>query len=154
SAGRMHPGFSTSLHQGAWALLATLGVTAGAGLLLSRRPMSVAVRFALLNFGMLAIMVTTADFQKFEMLPQVGRLHLEMEMGACLLLGTAAWALLGVAPRSLRPALIVLCLALLVVQFGNDRRQARALIQYARLAAHSEYTTARWIDTHMGGSRV
>ena len=82
------------------------------------------------------------------MLPQVGRLHLEMEMGICVLFGLAASALYGRMPHPLRPVLVLLCLALVFAQYRNYRRQSRALISYADPSAHSEYTSARWLDVY------
>ena len=154
TVGPMHSGFSNSLQHGPWALVATLGAAAAIGYVLSRTRMPLVVRFAFLNFGVLVVLVLTAKSGEFEMLPQVGRLHLEMEMGICVVMGTAAWASYRRMPRTMRPVLVLLCLALVFAQYRNYRRQSRALISYADPSAHSEYTSARWLDAHGDGGRV
>src|ERR1035441_9433343 len=51
----------------------------------------------------------------------VGRLHLEMEMGVCLLLGCAGWAIYARIPPWGRPLVLGLCLAPIVFQAMNYR---------------------------------
>jgi hypothetical protein len=154
NTGAMHPGFSHSLRYGPLLLALALGAVAAAGYALARTRLPLVVRFAVLYFGLLAPLAMTARSETFELLPQVGRLHLEMEMGACLLLGSAAWMLYGWTPRWIRPVLLTVGIALVMTQFTHYRAAAHACIPYVDLERRSEYTTARWLDSHMGGGRV
>lgn len=154
NVGSMHHGFANSMKYGPIPLILVLAAVVGAGHLLARTRLPLVVRFALLFFGLMSVLVTTAHIETFELLPQVGRLHLEMEIGACLLLGTLGWALYVVIPRWTRPVVLVLCVAPIVIQFGNYRWRAERDTQSADLANRSEYTTARWLDSHMRGHRV
>jgi hypothetical protein len=154
NVGRMHGGFVASLKHGpAWLLLA-LAATAGAGELLRRTRLPLYVRFALLYFGLLAILVATSRPEVFELLPQVSRLHLEMEMGACLVIGAAAWWIYGRAPRRARPVLAVAALAFFTLQFQHYHFKMRELARPTARANRSEYTTAHWLDVHMPGERT
>ena len=112
------------------------------------------MRFAFLFSALAGAMAATAKSETFELLPQVGRLHLEFEMGACLLLGSAIWAIYTMFPRWIRPVLLALCLAPLFVQWGNYRWRARLDLQRPDLEKRSEYTTARWLDANLHGGRV
>jgi hypothetical protein len=150
----MHHGFSNSLHYGPLPLLAVLGAVAAAGFLLARTRLPLTVRFAILFGTLTGAMAATARSETFELLPQVGRLHLEFEMGACLLLGCAAWALYTLFPRWTRPVLLAICLGPLFIQWGNYRDRANGDILRADLEKRSEYTTARWLDANLHGGRV
>jgi len=152
--GSMHPDYAGSLKYGSLLLMLGLATIAGAGYLLSRTRLPLAVRFAMLFFGLIAGVVLTADFRKLELVPQPLRMQLEMEMGACLLLGSAAWAVYTWIPRWIRPVVWVACLAPLAVQFDHYRSEAQIDAQPADLASHSEYTTARWLDANLHGQRV
>ena len=150
----MHHGFSNSLHYGPLPLLAVLGAVAAAGFLLARTRLPLTVRFAILFGTLTGAMAATARSETFELLPQVGRLHLEFEIGACLLLGCAAWALYTLFPRWTRPVLLVICLGPLFIQWGNYRERAHGDIPRAVLEKRSEYTSARWLDDNLKGGRV
>ena len=154
NVGDMHRGFSNSLHYGPLYLALVLGSVAAAGFVLARTRLPLAVRFAILFSALVGAMAATANSETFELLPQVGRLHLEFEMGACLLLGFASWALYTVLPRWTRPVLLAMCLGPLAIQYGNYRWRARLDTQRADLEKHSEYTTARWLDANLKGGRV
>ena len=154
NAGDMHRGFTNSLHYGPLPLVLALGSVAAAGFLLARTRLPLAVRFAILFSALAGAMAATAHSETFELLPQVGRLHLEFEIGACLLLGCTAWALYTLFPRWTRPVLLALCLGPVVVQYGNYRWRARLDIQRADLEKRSEYTTARWLQANLPGGRV
>jgi hypothetical protein len=147
-------GFANSLRYGPVPLAAVLVAVAAAGWLLARTRLTLATRFAILNFGLVATLCIKAREATFELLPQAGRLHLEMEMGASLLLGAIAWWLYSGIPRRARPVVLALCLMPIAIQFHNYRWRARIDISRADLSKHSEYTTARWLDTHMNGQRV
>src|ERR1035438_6321267 len=77
---------------------------------LARTRLPLAARFAILFSALAGAMAATAHSETFELLPQVGRLHLEFEMGACLLLGIACRALYTMFPRWTRPVLLAICL--------------------------------------------
>jgi hypothetical protein len=154
NVGDMHRGFSNSLHYGPLPLLMAFGSIAGTGFLLARTRLPLAVRFAILFAALTGAMAATAKSESFELLPQVGRLHLEFEMGACLLLGSAAWALYTLLPRWTWPILLAILLGPVIVQYGNYRWRAKLDTQRAELEKRSEYTTARWLDANMKGGRV
>jgi hypothetical protein len=112
------------------------------------------VRFAILYCALVGPMAATADVEVYELLPQAGRLHLDFEIGACLLLGCAGWALFRLLPRWSWPAAIAVALVAAVAQYGHYRWRARFDTQRADLAKRSEATTARWLDANMHGGRV
>ena len=102
----------------------------------------------------MAVMVLTAHPLAFELLPQASRLHLEMEIPACLLLGGMAWWLYNNCPRWVKPALLTVGAAALALQIRNYHARARFDIQQIDPATRSEYTSARWLDAHLHGQRV
>ena len=154
NVGDMHRGFSNSLHYGPLPLLLALGLVAAAGWLLARTRLPLTVRFAILFGALTGAMAATARSDTFELLPQVGRLHLEFEMGASLLLGCAIWALYPLPPRWTRPILLAILLGPPLIQWENYRERARLDIQRTDLDKRSEYTTARWLDANLHGGRV
>jgi hypothetical protein len=154
NSGRMHPGFSNSLRHGPILQLLLLGFIAVAGYLLARTRVPLLLRYAALFFVLTSVLAISAHAETFELLPQVGRMHLEIEMGACLLLGAAAWWLYSRTPRWTRPTILMLCLGPLALQIDHYRERARTDLQYADLAKRSEYTTARWVDANLHGQRV
>jgi hypothetical protein len=150
----MHRGFSNSLRYGPVPLALALSGIALAGYLLARTRLPLIVRFAILYCALIGPMAATADVEVYELLPQAGRLHLDFEIGACLLLGCATWALYCLLPRSTRPLGIAVCLGVIVWQYPHYRWRAKFDTQRADLEKRSEYTTARWLDGHMNGGRV
>jgi hypothetical protein len=99
-------------------------------------------------------MVLSARTQKFELLPQVGRLQLEMEMAFCLLAGAAVAFLFRRSPQRVRLLLVFLLASGAWFQVGNYRQRASVDLQAADLSKRSEYVTARWADAHLTGERV
>ena len=154
NVGDMHRGFSNSLHYGPLPLLLALGSVWAAGWLLARTRLPLAVRFAILFGALAGAIAATARSDSFELLPQAARLHLEFEMGACLLMGSAVWAFYTALPRWTRPILLAMLLGPLVIQYGNYRGRARFDVQRADLERRSEFTTARWLDANLKGGRV
>jgi hypothetical protein len=102
----------------------------------------------------MAPLVRTADADRYELLPQVGRLHLEFELAACVLVGCAAWAVYRRLPRWAAVAVIVLCAIAIPIQLRHYRARAKLDLQRADLAKRSEYTTAMWLDRNTNGGRV
>ena len=135
-------------------LVLALAAAAGLGWWLTRMRLPMIWRFAILNFLLLAGMVVTAKPEKFELLPQVGRLHLEMEMGACIILGSCAWSLYKLIPAWLHPVVLVLLLAPLYLQIEHYRARARMELQPVDLATRSEFTSARWVGANLAGQRT
>jgi hypothetical protein len=152
--GPMHKGFSASLAHGPWLLMLALAAVAAAGYLLARTRLPLYVRFAALFSGLVAPLAITAHTEVFELLPQVGRLHLEAEMGVCLIVGCILWAIYSLVPRWIRPIVLAICIAPVFFQWQHYRWRAHEDIQSADLAKRSEYTTARWLDQNMNGRRV
>jgi hypothetical protein len=112
------------------------------------------LRFASLYFALTAILVLTASPQKFEMLPQAGRLQLEMEMAVCLLAGAALWYLYRLSPWRLRIILALLFVIGAGYQVRNYRQRADVDTRPADLRTRSEYATAMWANDHLAGQRV
>ncbi len=154
NVGAMHRGFSNSLKHGPVWLVLVLGCTLLVGYLLQRTRLPLVARFGFLYLGLVAPMAVTARVESFELLPQVGRLHLELEMGACLLLGCAAWAVYTRIPQWAHPLVLALCFAPLIFQVTNYRTSARTSIRPVDLKTRSEYTTAIWLDQNLHGGRV
>src|ERR1019366_9157096 len=75
-------------------------------------------------------------------------------MGACLLLGSAIWALYTLFPHWTRPILLAICLGSLFVQWRHYRWRAQFDIPRADLEKRSEYASARWLDANLHGGRV
>lgn len=152
--GRMHQGFSEAAKMVPLLLALLLGAVAGAGYLLSGTRLPLVVRFAALYFALTAALVLTATPQKFELLPQAGRLQLEMEMGACLIAGALGWLVYVHSPRRLQLVLLLLLAVGVGYQVEHYRRRARIDIRPADLAARSEHASAMWADAHLTGERV
>ncbi len=150
----MHRGFSNSLHYGPLPLALALGAIAALGYWLSRTRVPLTVRFAILFCALIAPMAATANVEVYELLPQAGRLHLDFEIGASLLLGCAAWSLYALLPRWTWPASLAILIGAVVIQYPHYRWRARFDTQRAELEKRSEYTTARWLDNNMNGGRV
>jgi len=154
NVGPMHSGFWLALHKTPFLLPGVLIASVALGYLLRYSRLPLYARFGFLYVGLLAAMVLTAHPLTFELLPQVGRLHLEMEIPACLLLGGLFRWLYVHSPRWMKPALMAVAIAAVAGQIRNYRSRARGDIQRADPIARSEYTSARWLDTHLRGQRV
>lgn len=152
--GRMHHGFSAAAKTARLLLIGSLGAAAAAGYLLSRTRLPLLLRFAALYFALIAVLVLTANPRNFEMLPQVGRLQLEMEMGVCLIAGAGGWLLYRRAHWRLQVVLLLLFAIGVGFQLVHYRQRADVDLQPANLAAHSEYASAMWADAHLSGERV
>jgi hypothetical protein len=154
NVGPMHQGFSAAAKIAPFLLIVLLGAVAAAGYLLSRTRVPLLLRFAIVYFAINAVVVLTASPKKFEMLPQAGRLQLEMEMAACLIAGIGLWYVYRRAPWSLRLILALLFALGAGYQVRNYRSRADIDIRPANLAARSEYASAMWADSHLAGERV
>jgi hypothetical protein len=154
NVGSMHPGFSNSLKHGPVLLALAFAAVSGCGYLLSRTPLPLVARFGILFTGLVAPLAIKANVEVFELLPQVGRLHLEAEMGVCLLLGWLGWAIYSLIPQWIRPIILAACLAPAYFQFQHYRWGAHQDISPVDLSQRSEFTTARWLDENMQNSRV
>lgn len=153
NVGMMHSGFSRSLTSTPYLLPLLLAAIAVAGYLLSRGQMPLFARFGLLYFALTFVLVLTArQSDNFELLPQAQRLHLEMELGACLLLGWVASLLYR--QRPIRYAVVGFIVAASLFQMQHYRKFARMDLAPANPMTRSEYTSAEWLDAHMDGQRV
>ncbi len=150
----MHRGFSNSLRYGPLPLALALGAIAALGYWLSRTRVPLTVRFAILFCALIAPMAATANVEVYELLPQAGRLHLDFEIGASLLLGCATWSVYMLLPRWTWPASLAILIGAIVIQYPHYRWRAKFDTQRADLEKRSEYTTARWLDANMNGGRV
>lgn len=154
NVGAMHRGFSNSLRHGPLPLALALGAIALVGYGLARTRLPLAARYGILFCALIAPMAATADVEVYELLPQAGRLHLDFEIGASLLLGCAAWAIHARLPRWTWPVSLGICIGAIVLQYPHYRWRAKFDTQRADLEKRSEYTTARWLDANMKGGRV
>lgn len=154
NVGAMHRGFDNSLRYGPIPLALALGAVAGLGYLLGRTRLPLTVRYATLFCLLIAPMAATANVEVYELLPQAGRLHLDFEIGASLLLGCAAWAIYRRLPRWTWPASLAVLIGAIVLQYPHYRWRAKFDTERANLEKRSEYTTARWLDANMNGGRV
>jgi len=152
--GPMHSGFWQAWHKMPYLLPGVLMATAALGYLLRYSHMPLFARFGLLYLGLLAAMFLTSHPLTFELLPQVGRLQLEMEIPAGLLLGGMAWWLYSHSRRWTKPLLVAVAVAAVAIQIRNYHARARLDIQVIDPITRSEYTSARWLDTHLHGQRV
>jgi hypothetical protein len=153
NAGPMHSGFSQALHHAPYLLPLLLAAIGGGAYLLGRANVPRFLAFGASYFLLTTILVWTAqDPRKFELLPQVGRLHLELELAASLLIGWFLWLLYS--RRLTRYLVLGFGALVLYYQMGNYLEGARVLLTPDNLASHSEYTSALWIDQHMVGKRV
>lgn len=152
--GPMHKAFSAAAKIAPFVLIALFGAAAAAGYLLSRTRAPLLLRFAIVYFAVTAALVLTASPTKFEMLPQAGRLQLEMEMAACLIAGGGLWYVYRHVPWRLPLILAVLFLIGAGFQIRNYRRRADIDIRPVNLATRSEYASAMWADAHLQGERV
>jgi hypothetical protein len=152
--GRMHHGFSSAAKIAPFLLVAILAAVASAGWWLSRTRVPLLIRFAMLFLALTAALVLPDRPKSFELLPQAGRLQLEMEMAFCLLAGSALRYLYRASPWRLRIVLALLFAIGAGYQIRNYRHRAEIDLQAAALPARSEYTSAMWADSHLAGQRV
>jgi hypothetical protein len=153
NVGPMHSGFSQSLKHSPYWLPLLIASIAGLGYGLARTRLPLFARFGLAYFLLTLVLVRTARLsEKFELLPQAGRLHLEMELGASLVLGWLVWLLYRW--RWTRYAVVAFGLAVLFYQSKAYRWRARIDIAPAKVEERSEYVSARWIDANLAGRRV
>lgn len=149
----MHPGVGMSL---AWAA-AICGVAFAlwlAGRVFSRLGVTFGARFACLWCALLALVSGTAVSDKFELLPQGGRLHLEAEFAAALVFGAAiAWAW----PRAsgqVRDLIVIALVTATLLQVHNFKTYAGLLIRPADVTTRSEWRTAQWLTQKQPGAKV
>jgi len=153
NSGSMHAGWEHSFNYVVVLMPLLLAATAGAGWLLGRVGAPRYVAFGALYFGLLTALVWTArDRRHFELLPQAGRMHLELEMGAALVLGWIGWMVFRV--RLARYAVLGFGALAIYHQIHWYRMGIDALLPADDLASHSEYMSARWVRDHLGNKRV
>ncbi|HJZ98021.1 MAG TPA: hypothetical protein VKE70_16035 [Candidatus Solibacter sp.] len=152
NAGAMHSGFSRSLHT-PYLLPLVFAAAGGCAWLLGRLRVPRFVAFGGAYLALTTLLVWTArDSKKFELLPQVGRMHLELELGAALLLGWVAW--LFYQQRLVRYAMLGFGALVLYHQIDWYRMGANTLLPQDDLASHSEYTSAKWVRENLGDRRI
>ena len=159
NVGSMHPGFAATLSRVPFLLAILAAGVGGIGIWLSRAwpggsRLPLFARFGILYLGLLGVLVLSARPERFELLPQAGRLQLELEMAACMLLGGVAWQAWQKSPRRVRLVLTVVCIVAVGIQMKHYHARARVDIQAADLSTRSEYVTARWLDANLPGQRV
>ncbi len=152
--GRMHHGFSTAAKWIPLLLALLLAAIGAAGAVLSRTRLPLYVRFATVYFALTAVLVLTAIPNRFELLPQIAREQLEMEMGFCLLAGALFWFLYRRSPWRLQLVLGLLFAIGVGYQIQHYRVSARTEISPVDLGTRSEHASAVWADTHLAGQRV
>jgi len=115
------------------------------------RPLSVALRFSLLYSIALVVLAAPAQSEVFELLPQAGRLQVELEIGLSILLA-AAFARVG----SWRAALVVCCVAapMAVGIYGDLVQRVRLVARPVAAESKSEYQAAVWLASRSFQGRV
>lgn len=154
NVGPMHSGFSQTLRQPPYLLPLLLLGTAALGYGLTWcGGVPLFARFGLTYLALTTTLVLTArHHETFEILPQAGRLHLELELGASLVLAWLVWLLYRFKPT--RYAVVAFGIAALVFRCQNYRRRARVDITAAKIGERSEYASARWLEENIPGQRV
>ena len=133
-----HVGFASGGQR--WLLLAALLVFLfGLGKLLA--PLPLYLRFAILYSLFLLAVVPGADSSHFELLPEAGRFHLELELALCLLIAGVLMSF----HRSSKFVLILAGAAGLVFQFQSFRTRASYDLIPTKLESRSEYQSAHWL---------
>jgi hypothetical protein len=153
NVGPMHSGFSQALHHAPYLLPLVLAAVGAAAWLLGRTALPRFVTFGATYLALTTILVWTArDKNSFELLPQVGRMHLELEMGAALLLGWGLWFLCQ--QKWTRYAVLGFGALACYHQLTWYRMGAQSLLTPDELGSHSEYTSAKWVGDNLGGRRI
>ena len=152
NVGVMHRSYAfDTMH--ALVLLAVGGIAFALNFLLLKYNAPLRLRFGLITSATLMIIVLTADQSRFELLPQCGRYHLEMEMGLCLVAGTV---LVSLMPRQRLPHVLFVAL-LIAASIFQIRKYSNYMTFMARpidVTTRSEYVSARWVQDNMSGARV
>ncbi len=141
----MHPGFNA----GGFCLLVLLILLYSLGHILDQNRSSLLLRYAMIEFLLFSFVCLTATVSTFELVPQGGRLHLEMDRSAAILAGLAVASILGSLYNRSRMLGVAAAVSVLIVgamQLQNVRRGARQLIKAAKVEERSEFKTAKWLE--------
>ncbi len=149
----MHTGFGSSIATRLWLAL-WLGGVALLGWALRRLKLGRAARFGAMYAALLLVVVATADSNRFELIPQGGRFHLEMELGFCLFIGCLLGALVYRTPTWVKPLWLVAFGYAAWAQAGNYRAYARLIVLDTDLSSRSEHQSAAWLAAHAPAARV
>lgn len=134
--------------------LIVLAAVAALFLILRRCRASPLMRFASVFFLLTGALSLSWYWLGTYLMPQPERYHLEMEMALALFVAAGLVPLWRRLPARYRSAVVLVCVALLVVQAVTFRRSARRLIRAADIGLTLEYQVARWLATNLPGSRV
>lgn len=140
----MHDGFVLLGRSGAGLVCLAIAAPAG-GLLAERLGWSVAARFTFIEAVLMAVVAISAESGVFEMLPQAGRLHVEMDRSIALLAGVVF---------ARRGVLIAVTVAALLFQMPNAKKGFREVLRAGEIEGRSEYVSARWLATNAPGERT
>ena len=147
----MHPGFNA----GGVCLIVLLVVLYTLGYLLDQKRELLLLRYGLIEFMLFSFVCLTAAVDRYELVPQGGRFHLEMDRSAAVVAGLAlAYFFHWVFSRSRALGFVAACLALTVgtLQLQNIRRGAKQVIRVADVQARSEYKSAKWLERNAPNS--
>ena len=147
----MHPGFNA----GAFCLIVLLVVLYSLGHLLDQNRGLLLLRYALIEFILFSFVCLTAAVNSFELVPQGGRFHLEMDRSAAIVAGLALASFFHwLFKRSRAIGVVATCLALTVggIQLQNVRRGAKQVIKAAKVQERSEFKTAKWLERNAPNS--
>ena len=145
--GATHTGFAA----GGWRwglLLGLLLLLYGLGRLLKHLPLY--LRFGLLYCMFLLTVSPGADSGKFELLPEAGRFHLELELAVCLVIAGVFAQAYDQLSRPKRMMAMGLCLASLGLLIGSLLTRVKFDLIPAQLESQSEFQSARWLADHSG----
>lgn len=95
-----------------------------------------------------------ATFLHRHLLPQPNRYKFEMELAWALLVVFAARHWIEKMPRSVKAALLFLCLALAAEQVVSHRQYAKSIVRPGVLEKTIEYRAAGWAEQNLPGIRI
>ena len=132
-----------------------LAATAAIWLLVRKLRLPLIEAFSAYLTFLFAAMVLTDDWLGVQLMPQPYRYHHELEMAMCLfgafLLARLAAPFPGRATVALFGSLGV---ALVVLQYGRCRQEARSLIEPIDMQSTVDYQAAAWLGEHFPDDRV
>ena len=145
--GSTHAGFAS----GGWRwglLLGLLMLLYGLGRLLKHLPFY--LRFGLLYSMFLLTVSPGADSGRFELLPEAGRFHLELELAICLVVAGVFCQVYDKMSRPKRLVAMGMGIAFLCVLATSFLTRVRFDLVSAQPESRSEFQSAQWLADHSG----
>lgn len=154
TVGAMHPGFGATSPLRFLLLALCLGMAFVLGRFLVRRQATLPMRLFVTVFCLLALIVLSATPNKFELLPQAQRLHIEMDLAFAAVLSWLVFRMLRSSSPRVRRAIAVIVVLMVCRQAFKARQKARTELRAADISVQSEYQSAKWLADHLPSTRV